>query len=247
MPPLDGDTQRMLPLRSKMGQIFHALRPSSLRTRRDSTWSLNPADLPPGEHSSPLSFPTPIPGQHHPVVHSSRLPPPPPLRLHSKRLPQVRSAESLRKSSSSDDRSLARVQSFDPATPPGGRVPLRHAATIQTVMPGEASSTTLIPSPLSPESPVDISSPAHASASPSAPVFRWLLPFLYRDGAHNGTIHPPDPLSATSTIQAPPPPPPPRRGEIICLKYDTLDDRGMRRLEGRSDHRPVIGTYAVYI
>ncbi|KAG6856305.1 hypothetical protein H0H87_005720 [Tephrocybe sp. NHM501043] len=46
---------------------------------------------------------------------------------------------------------------------------------------------------------------------------------------------------------APPVPPPPRKGDVVCLSYETLDDRGMRRLEGRSDHRPVIGTYAVYI
>ncbi|KAJ1307436.1 hypothetical protein OPQ81_001537 [Rhizoctonia solani] len=38
-----------------------------------------------------------------------------------------------------------------------------------------------------------------------------------------------------------------RRGDIICVSYGTLDDREMQRLGGRSDHRPVIGTYAVYI
>lgn len=38
-----------------------------------------------------------------------------------------------------------------------------------------------------------------------------------------------------------------RKGDIVCLSYRTLDDRGMRRLEGRSDHRPVIGVYAIYI
>lgn len=37
------------------------------------------------------------------------------------------------------------------------------------------------------------------------------------------------------------------KGEVVCLTYHTLDDRAMRRLEGRSDHRPVIGTYAVYL
>ena len=42
-------------------------------------------------------------------------------------------------------------------------------------------------------------------------------------------------------------PPLPLKGHVTCLTYDTLDDRGMWRLEGRSDHRPVIGTYAVYI
>ena len=32
----------------------------------------------------------------------------------------------------------------------------------------------------------------------------------------------------------------PRRGEVECLLYKSLDDREMRLLEGRSDHRPVI-------
>jgi len=40
---------------------------------------------------------------------------------------------------------------------------------------------------------------------------------------------------------------PPRKGDVVCLSYRTLDDRGMRRLEGRSDHRPVIGVYAIYV
>jgi len=40
---------------------------------------------------------------------------------------------------------------------------------------------------------------------------------------------------------------PPAKGDVVCLSYDTLDDGGMRRLQGRSDHRPVIGSYAVYI
>ena len=35
------------------------------------------------------------------------------------------------------------------------------------------------------------------------------------------------------------------KGDVVCLGYNTLDDRGMRRLEGRSDHRPVMGTYVV--
>ena len=41
--------------------------------------------------------------------------------------------------------------------------------------------------------------------------------------------------------------PRPRKGDIVCLSYRTLDDQGMRRLEGRSDHRPVIGVYAIYV
>ena len=36
------------------------------------------------------------------------------------------------------------------------------------------------------------------------------------------------------------------KGDIVCLGYGTLDDKEMRKLEGRSDHRPVIGAYAAY-
>ena len=39
----------------------------------------------------------------------------------------------------------------------------------------------------------------------------------------------------------------PSKGDVECLEYDTLDDRAMRRLEGRSDHRPVIGSFAIYL
>ena len=41
--------------------------------------------------------------------------------------------------------------------------------------------------------------------------------------------------------------PRPRKGDVVCLSYRSLDDRGMRRLEGRSDHRPVVGVYAIYV
>jgi hypothetical protein len=71
--------------------------------------------------------------------------------------------------------------------------------------------------------------PPHHVAAPS----RWrFLPFLSRES----------PPITELPVQLPP-----RKGDIICLSYDTLDDRGMRRLEGRSDHRPVIGSYAIYI
>ena len=41
--------------------------------------------------------------------------------------------------------------------------------------------------------------------------------------------------------------PRPRKGDVVCLSYRTLDDQGMRRFEGRSDHRPVMGVYAIYV
>lgn len=39
----------------------------------------------------------------------------------------------------------------------------------------------------------------------------------------------------------------PRKGDVIPLSYNSLDDQAMRRLEGRSDHRPVIGSFAIYV
>ncbi|KAJ3813593.1 inositol polyphosphate phosphatase, partial [Lentinula aff. lateritia] len=86
------------------------------------------------------------------------------------------------------------------------------------------------------------SSPYNASREPGSTPSKWrFFPFLY----HNST-------SSTSTDIISTPPTDlsinvPRRGDLICLSYDTLNDRSMRRLEGRSDHRPVIGSYAVYL
>ncbi|KAL5525973.1 hypothetical protein ACEPAG_7311 [Sanghuangporus baumii] len=76
----------------------------------------------------------------------------------------------------------------------------------------------------------------------------WLrLPFFNRDTEI-------EPLAASLTYetpqnQEPPPAKPhkPRRGEIVPLSYKSLDDQATRHLEGRSDHRPVIGSYVVYI
>ncbi|PWZ03233.1 hypothetical protein BCV70DRAFT_13708 [Testicularia cyperi] len=45
----------------------------------------------------------------------------------------------------------------------------------------------------------------------------------------------------------PPPLVGPRKGRIECLLYKSLDDREMRLLEGRSDHRPVIFVGAIGI
>lgn len=82
------------------------------------------------------------------------------------------------------------------------------------------------------ESPLSIDRPQ--SATPS--LWRFLPAFL-SPTHHQGNIAPGVKYA----------PPSPLKGHVICLAYNTLDDRGMRRLEGRSDHRPVIGTYAVYI
>ena len=239
-----------MPLRAKMGQIFHALRPSSLRTRRDSTWSVHHPDLPPSNESTP----TPLHPSREKQLPAIPLSSPTRAKAHPfRRLSQTRSVDSFRRSSSSEERALARTLSLEPpvshqAPSQSGRgVPMRHANTISTVTPvvGDTSSasTTLVSSPIQPSSPLDMISPANTSPSPSAPMFRWFRPFFSRDGAQQVQAD----SSGTATPHPPPPPPPPKRGDVVCLKYDTLDDRGMRRLEGRSDHRPVIGSYALYI
>ncbi|KAI0671976.1 hypothetical protein C8Q78DRAFT_1078711 [Trametes maxima] len=248
----DGESQRFMPLRAKMGQIFHAFRPSSLRSRRDSTWSLNHPDVsqhPPqvGEHtvhSRPALQLPPRPNLDKRQLPAASVPSPTKTRTHPlRRLSQVRSVDSFPKPSPTDGRTLARTLSQDgpskaPA-PPSVGVPMRHANTISPVL--SVGGTPIAP-PAVAGSPLDASLTPNSSSTMGAPVFRWLLPFLYRDGAQQG-IQP-----ATEPPGTPKPPaPPPRRGEVVCLKYDTLDDRGMRRLEGRSDHRPVIGAYALYI
>ena len=84
---------------------------------------------------------------------------------------------------------------------------------------------------------------------------RWrLLSFLSRDGEATRDVD--DAREAATVVAAPfasspdaatAEAPRPRKGDVVCLSYRTLDDRGMRRLEGRSDHRPVMGVYAIYV
>ena len=82
---------------------------------------------------------------------------------------------------------------------------------------------------------------------------RWrLLSFLSRDGEATRDVDDAAMPSSSSsvgpdTVTAVAESPRPRKGDVVCLSYRTLDDRGMRQLEGRSDHRPVIGVYAIYV
>jgi hypothetical protein len=69
---------------------------------------------------------------------------------------------------------------------------------------------------------------------------RWrFLPFRNRDAPETLIEHDEPSLSDVAFSS--------KKGDVVCLSYNTLDDRQMRRLEGRSDHRPVIGSYAVYL
>jgi hypothetical protein len=106
-----------------------------------------------------------------------------------------------------------------------------------------------------------ISAPLTASsvplpANPAPPVShlpqtrRWrlwsLLSSSSRDSSQTNVAHQ---ETAEETVEEAREPEAPmhRKGDVVCLSYDTLDDRGMRKLEGRSDHRPVMGCYAIYI
>lgn len=78
------------------------------------------------------------------------------------------------------------------------------------------------------------------ATSAAAPPSLWrFLPNLFSLAPATSPIE--------SSTEEPPKPVTQRKGDVICLSYHTLDDRGMRKLEGRSDHRPVIGSYAVYV
>lgn len=78
---------------------------------------------------------------------------------------------------------------------------------------------------------------------------RWrLLPFFRGESSHTTSA---DGLaSASGELEEMSPSSivcKPRKGDVICLGYDSLDDKAMRRLEGRSDHRPVVGSFAIYL
>ncbi|KAG6873244.1 hypothetical protein C0995_001264 [Termitomyces sp. Mi166 len=92
-------------------------------------------------------------------------------------------------------------------------------------------------------SPLTLQQYPHLDTQPSVSSSRWrFFPSFF---SHNGTQSSIEQLSSADGVPAPVALP--RKGDVVCLGYDTLDDRGMRRLEGRSDHRPVIGSYAVYV
>lgn len=81
----------------------------------------------------------------------------------------------------------------------------------------------------------------HHTRIPTPSRWRFFPSFLTHHSTSSSSSQ--DPSLSTDAL----PPRPPRRGEVLCLNYNTLDDREMRRLEGRSDHRPVIAAYICYV
>lgn len=104
-----------------------------------------------------------------------------------------------------------------------------------------ARSNTVSPPPTAPlpsrrPTTIDSSFPKERPHSASISKWRFLPGFLSPTSPQNNKAleHPGPAVQSTHT-----------KGDIVCLDYNTLDDREMRRLEGRSDHRPVIGAYVI--
>jgi hypothetical protein len=137
---------------------------------------------------------------------------------------------------SATDRKSKRRRSTSLALPRSRTLPVAIEAT-QTPAPAP------VPLPLSPVTdsmppPLLLKDIRHVPS-------KWRLSFLPFFNRSQSTL-PQDKLPAPDSpiMQVKPKP---RRGDVVCLSYDTLDDRGMRRLQGRSDHRPVIGNFALYL
>lgn len=102
-----------------------------------------------------------------------------------------------------------------------------------------------------PVPPLAITEPE--KSAPDAPQRKGSMPGLRRilsllPGSFGGGHTPPRaPSPAPPLVEYGPPVKVFKPGEIRCLGYGTLSDREMRELEGRSDHRPIIGRWAVYV
>jgi hypothetical protein len=139
---------------------------------------------------------------------------------------------------------LLRSFSVDQAQSDGKGLP-RHREPSRTwttpIEPGPLSTM-----PLSTEPVPTTITPKDDRAVKNGPS-RWrLLPFFRGDSGHATPVDP-DSISGEPTeIPASPTTCKLRKGDVVCLGYDSLDDKAMRRLEGRSDHRPVVGSFAIY-
>ncbi|EMD33400.1 hypothetical protein CERSUDRAFT_118002, partial [Gelatoporia subvermispora B] len=231
--------------RTRIGQLLHALRPLSLRNRRDSTASATSSIFTNLSHVAP---PDSAPGSPRTSTITTRddsaLPTPRALRV-ARRLSTSRSHESLHVPVSAPiiERPSPLRMHTDSDTRrarPHTSVPLIHSKTMPAPPPRLPLPTLQHDSPL--DSPAG-DSPTSAATTQSGISSRWFgfLPFLYRDTHALPIERPPTPESEHELEVRP------RRGDVLCLGYNTLDDRSMVRLEGRSDHRPVIGSYALFL
>jgi len=117
-----------------------------------------------------------------------------------------------------------------------------HTGTVPT-RPAPLSTTPLLAEPVpTPTTPKD-----EQVVRNGPPRWRF-LPFFRGDSGQttaptDPALTPGDSIEVTASSAAYRP----SKGDVGCLGYGSLDDRAMRRLEGRSDHRPVIGSFAIYL
>jgi len=141
---------------------------------------------------------------------------------------------------------LLRSISVDRAQLEGKSLPEHQAPSHTGTTPTNPSP--LSATPLSMEPVPTTTTPKDDQAIKNGPPKWRFLPFFR--GNSNQTTVPADPVEipgepvqmAASSIAYRP-----RKGDVACLGYDSLDDKAMRRLEGRSDHRPVVGSFAIYL
>lgn len=224
-----------LPPRTRMGSLFHAF----ARSRKGSEISLDVSPTlmtPEQQHTSPDART----GEDSPVFSFDATPPRP--DFYGK----------LRHSASADHIAIAAQQERER---PHSQRTKTHLPLLEYRRTRQVSLHSLQSNRGPPSPAIRVDSPLHSEIAPPVPPKDSLpslppvsslwksfnfLPFL-RDASQHSTNPERPPTPET------PPPPQPKKGDVVCLAYNTLDDRQMRRLEGKSDHRPVIGAYALYI
>ncbi len=159
------------------------------------------------------------------------------------------------------DAAAAASQPMPLASSRPGTSPAHGARSSPPGIPARAQTTPTAPLTAGPEphharTPAGSSSTEGGDAGGGGGVYqRWrLLSFLSRDDEATRDVDDAAPTTPSPASSGEPDavttavePPRPRKGDVVCLSYRTLDDQGMRRLEGRSDHRPVMGVYAIYV
>ncbi|CCM07057.1 uncharacterized protein FIBRA_09379 [Fibroporia radiculosa] len=213
--------------RTRVFGLFSALRP--IRSRKDSA----------ARHVATTAGFSPVVRTADPILTtfshtSAHIPGSIPVRQTYVPMSRPRSVDSFPKPIR-EQTTITRVETTTGASAyasVGSSVPLVHSKTLP---PDLIASRTPEDHQHSPA----MASPVNTSSTSSwTPRWRGLVPFLNRD-------------SRAQTSEGDSPSlrrrPQPKRGDIICLEYRTLDDHGMRKLEGRSDHRPVIGSYAIFV
>ncbi|KAH7912033.1 Endonuclease/exonuclease/phosphatase [Hygrophoropsis aurantiaca] len=210
--------------RGRVGTFLsHALRPLSSRSRRDSGSSALSEDISRSDHHphhSPVTKPHVDSMHHRPLSYNA-----------------PKSPRPLHQSPSNDalfSNTLDNTIPPRPSTQSSSRGQLLRRSFTETTVP---RLTDLLPPDMS-EGLHDIPPPVPPKdALPTPPAStRWRF-FPFRRETSQTVI-------SQETMGQPLHP---TKGDILCVDYSSLDDRGMRRLEGRSDHRPVIGSYAVYL